>query len=321
MKFKTVILAAIVMLAIPWLVCRYVEFLAESQESITEVPAQPSEETKPMIQAQKKQLQIPVLLSGSEPVMMPLEEYLVGVLLGEMPVSFHPEALKAQAVVARTYTMKRNTQDPKHSQGALCTDATCCQAYASAQSFSPEQLEKIRSAIAETENQVLTYDEELIDATYFSCSGGRTESAVAVWGTDVPYLQAVDSPGEEDAAVYIDTVTYSVEEFSQRLDVALSGEQETWFSEITYTDGGGIETMEICGVLFSGTQLRKLLGLRSTAFLITAMDDTVTITTRGYGHRVGMSQYGAEAMAQEGNDYREILSHYYPGTTLENRSP
>lgn len=321
MKFKTVIFAAIVMLAIPWLVCRYVEFLAESQESITEVPAQPSEETKPAIQAQKEQLQIPVILSGSEPVMMPLEEYLVGVLLGEMPVSFHPEALKAQAVVARTYTMKRNTQDPKHSQGALCTDATCCQAYASLQSFSPEQLEKIRSAIAETENQVLTYDKELIDATYFSCSGGRTESAVAVWGTDVPYLQAVDSPGEEDAAVYIDTVTYSVEEFSQRLDVALSGEEDTWFSGITYTDGGGIETMEICGVMFSGTQLRKLLGLRSTAFLITAMDDTVTITTRGYGHRVGMSQYGAEAMAQEGNDYREILSHYYPGTTLENRSP
>lgn len=320
MKCKTVVLSAIIMLVIPWLICRYVEFLDMKQEIKTVEPIHHPEETELATQVESEEMQIPVLLSGSEPVMIPMEEYLAGVLLGEMPASFHPEALKAQAVVARTYTMKRNTQDPKHPQGALCTDSACCQAYASVQSFSPEQLGKIRGAIAETENQVLTYGGELIDATYFSCSGGRTESAVAVWGTDVPYLQAVDSPGEEEAAVYIDTVTYSVEEFSQRLDVALSGEQDTWFSEITYTDGGGIETMEICGMMFSGTQLRKLLELRSTAFLITAMDDTVTITTRGYGHRVGMSQYGAEAMAQEGNDYREILSHYYPGTTLENRS-
>ncbi len=237
-----------------------------------------------------------------------------------MPASFSKQALKAQAVVARTYTIKRNTQSPKHPAGAVCTNSTCCQAYVSPADYSPQQLEKIQTAIRETEGQVLTYEGTLIDATYYSCSGGRTEAAVEVWGTDVPYLQAVDSPGEEDAGVYLDTVTYTTREFAQRLNVDLSDEQDTWFSDITYTAGGGVATMTVCGVEFTGTQLRGLLDLRSTAFFITALGDTVTITTRGYGHRVGMSQYGAEAMAQAGNDYQEILSHYYPGTTLENRA-
>lgn len=318
MKIRSGLCALIVVLGIPWLACRCVEywafhrFKAESDPQID--LAEKSKKSLPAGSA----YEIPVLFEDEEPRMIPLEEYLVGVVLGEMPASFHEQALKAQAVVARTYTMKRNTQSPKHSAGAVCTDSSCCQAYAAPEIFSPQQLEKIQRAVFDTKGMVLTYEENLIDATYFSCSGGRTEAAVAVWGADVPYLQAVDSPGEEHAQVFTDTVRYSTNEFAQLLDVSLEDSQENWFSDITYTDGGGVATMNICGTQFTGTQLRKKLNLRSTAFYITALGDTVTITTRGYGHRVGMSQYGAEAMAQEGCDFQQILAHYYPGTTLEN---
>lgn len=318
MKIRSILLAAVLVLGIPWLACRLVEnwaFQTFKEESKAQVVLGKVREKKIL---QDAEYLISVLGSGQEMIQMPLEVYLEGVLLGEMPVSFHPEALKAQAVVARTYTIKRSTQSPKHTDGAVCTDATCCQAYAELSGFTEAQLEKIRNAIEQTKGQVLTYDEALIDATYFSCSGGRTEAAVAVWGTEVPYLQAVDSPGEAFSSEYSDTVTYSIQEFSELLHVDLQGDQHTWFSDITYTPGGGVATMSICGKAYSGTQLRSLLKLRSTAFYMTALGDSVTITTRGYGHRVGMSQYGAEAMAQAGSDYGEILAHYYPGTVLEN---
>ena len=142
------------------------------------------------------------------------------------------------------------------------------------------------------------------------------EDAAAVWGTDFPYLQAVASPGEEKAAHYTDTVRFSAEAFQDALGVKLSGSPGSWFRDVTYTDGGGVDTIVIGGTSYKGTSLRSALGLRSTAFSISTTEDTVTITTRGYGHRVGMSQYGADAMAVTGSTCQEILVHYYPGTTL-----
>ena len=318
MKGKTVLIAILVTLGIPWLTCRVLEYWAFSQIKLETHPEETKEETV-ALPSEERVYQIPILKEGMDAAQMPLEEYLVGVLLGEMPPSFHPEALKAQAVVARTYTIKRNTQSPKHPDGALCIDPSCCQAYADPGSYTADQQKKIRQALAQTENLVLTYQGNLIDATYFSCSGGRTEAAVAVWGTDVPYLQSVESPGEELASAYLDSVTYTVAELEERLDVGLDDAPNQWFTDITYTPGGGVERMKIGGREFSGTELRSLLNLRSTVFTLTSQGKSVTITTRGYGHRVGMSQYGAEAMAQEGKDYLEILAHYYPGTTLESR--
>ena len=177
-------------------------------------------------------------------------------------------------------------------------------------------VQRIRDIVAATEGQVLTYEGKLIEATYFSCSGGATEDAVAVWGTDVPYLQSVESPGEEQAAHYTDTVSFSPTDFASRLGISLTGEPSKWFSERTYTEGGGVATMKIGTETFSGTQLRKILGLRSTAFEIETDDDVIVITTHGYGHRVGMSQYGADAMAAVGSTYPDILTHYYQGTEL-----
>ena len=156
----------------------------------------------------------------------------------------------------------------------------------------------------------------LFCTSFVSCSGGSTEDAVAVWGQDVPYLQAVDSPGEEDAPRFTDTVKFSSGEFAEKLGLTASGAPADWFGAATYTDGGGVDTMTIRGQTFTGTQLRSKLGLRSTAFEISVSGNTVTITTRGFGHRVGMSQYGAQAMAREGSTCAEILAHYYTGTEL-----
>lgn len=252
---------------------------------------------------------------------MELEAYLVGVVLQEMPTSFEEEALKAQAVVARTYTLKRLESGGKHEDAVICTDSSCCQGYCSPEEYlsedgKKEQLNKVMNAVFNTAGQVLIYNGELIEATYFSCSGGQTEDAKAVWGSEIPYLQSTESPGEEKATHYVDTVKFTLDEFAKCLDLKLDGEPESWISKTTYTQGGGVDTMYICGQEYKGTTLRQKLGLRSTAFAISIVSSTVTITTKGYGHRVGMSQYGAEAMAVQGKPYTEILSHYYQNTQL-----
>ena len=262
-------------------------------------------------------LSISVLMEDGSLRQMELIDYVTAVVLEEMPASFEPEALKAQAVVARTYGLRRILQSDKH-QGAVCASPACCQGFCSPEAFlasggTLQQLEKIRSAVEETGQQVLYYEGALIEATFFSCSGGSTEDAVAVWGSDVPYLQAVESPGEEQAAAFMKTVKFSTQELAQRLNIFATDLQ---VGAVTYTRGGGVETMEIAGQVFTGTQLRQLLELPSTAFYMTVLGNTVTITSRGYGHRVGMSQYGADAMAANGSTYVEILAHYYQNTVI-----
>ena len=256
------------------------------------------------------------LTDGTE---LALDAYLQRVLLGEMPISFEKEALKAQAVAARTYTAKAMAGG-KHG-GKLCTDSTCCQAFCDAAafaSFTPEEREKAADAVRETDALVLTYDGALIEATFFSCSGGRTEDAVAVWGTDYPYLRSVESPGEEAAKYDTDSRLVSKRELETALEITLSDNAASWAGAVQLTSGGGVETIELGGKRFLGVYLRKALGLRSTAFTVTPEGDALRFDTRGYGHRVGLSQYGANAMAADGADFREILRHYYSGTALLN---
>ena len=264
-----------------------------------------------------------VMVKNGETVLPALlDDYIVCVVLGEMPVDFELEALKAQAVVARTYTC-RSLDKPKHKDADVCTNPSCCQAYIGVDDYlknggSTAGLEKVKTAVSETAGEVLTYQGELIEATYFSCSGGRTEDARAVWGTDVPYLQSVPSPGEENARHYTDTVRFTTDEFCQLMGQQFSGQPAGWIKNIQYTQGGGIASITIADQTYSGTQIRQKLGLRSTAFVITITGNSVTVTTKGFGHRVGMSQYGAEAMAVQGSDSQQILYHYYLGTQLKN---
>lgn len=266
-------------------------------------------------------VEISVLQNDGNIKNMDLEDYITGVVLAEMPASFETEALKAQAVVARTYTLRRHRGNNKHPGAAVCTKPSCCQGYRSEKEYldkggTGSSVEKVRNAVRATEGMVLVYESELIEATYFSCSGGMTEDAAAVWGEDVPYLKATYSPGEEHADSFVDSVYYSADEFEQLLGVDLPGSPETWFGNSTYTAGMGVDTIQIGNATYEGTQLRSLLNLRSTAFTITPIGNTVLITTKGYGHRVGMSQYGADAMAINGSSYDQILVHYYQGTEL-----
>ena len=262
---------------------------------------------------------IDVLQDDGSVTAMDINDYLTCVVLGEMPAAFEDEALKAQAVVARTYTLRRLTKGGKHIDAAVCTNSDCCQGYYDLASYldnggKQEDIDKVKTAVKMTDDLVLTYGGELIDATYFSCSGGMTEDASAVWGADVPYLRSVESPGEESAEHYVDTVSFKTSEFLQLLE--LDAKKNVKIGKITYTPGGGVDTIQVCNEEFRGTQLRKILGLRSTAFVISVVGDTVTITTKGFGHRVGMSQYGADAMAVSGATFPEILAHYYQGVQL-----
>ena len=226
------------------------------------------------------------------------ETYLTQVVLSEMPADFATEALKAQAVAARTFA-RRQMAGGKHADADVCSQSACCQACLSADALQERYgaafdaaWDKASNAVQQTQDEVLTYGGALIDAVYFSCSGGSTEAAAAVWGTDVPYLQAVDSPGEQDAAPYASTVTCSPAEFAETLGLAADGDP-------------------------AGTRLRQLFGLNSTRFSLRYADGVFRFDVRGYGHRVGMSQYGANAIARLGFDYQTILRYYYRGAKIE----
>lgn len=271
----------------------------------------------------KKEERLCVLQADGAVADMALEEYLVGVLLGEMPTGFEEEAMKAQAVAARTVAVKSRKAGQKHPTADVCIQPGCCQAYCSQSEFlekggTQEAVDKVCTAVMATAGQVLTYEGNLIEATYFSCSGGRTEDAVAVWGTEIPYLKAQDSPGEESAAPYTDTVQFDLDTFAEQLGIASEPRDKISVEAVTYTRGGGVDTIKIAGHSFSGMQMREKLKLRSTAFVLRIVGQRVTITTKGFGHRVGMSQYGAEAMAAKGSGYRDILSYYYPGAVITN---
>lgn len=316
---REVLLAAFLGLVLPGIVLNMAVSM-EREEPLASV--EPVTEPEPTETTEQVALTMLLQQEDGSVAEMDMDTYLTGVILAELPASFEPEAKKAQAVVARTFTRKAYVTGGKHGDGSVCTDSTCCQAYISPEAYrekggTEEAVEAARSAVTATSGYVLTYEGQLIEATYFSCSGGSTEDAVAVWGTDFPYLRATDSPGEEGATHYTDTVYFTGEEFADALGVSLSGTPESWLGFTTYTAGGGVNTMMIGGKEYKGTELRSLLGLRSTAFTMTADSGGVTVVTKGFGHRVGMSQYGADAMAAGGSGYADILAYYYKGTSLE----
>lgn len=320
---KAMLQAAVMGFGIPAvLLCLVVMFLVSGKGETPE----PIPSTAPTGQAQTnpvepgyRDLEIRVILEGEETA-MELETYVLGVVLAEMPASFEMEALKAQAVAARTYALK-TCRDGKKHDGAVCGSHLCCQGFMTEEDYLLEgwnsrYVDRVREAVQATRGEVITYDGKLIRATYFSCSGGATEAAVAVWGRDYPYLQSVKSPGEEETVYYTDTTSFTPEAFQEALGTSLVGPVEIWFGELRYTDGGGVDSMDIGGVSYRGTTLRALLGLRSTVFEIVASEERILFITKGYGHRVGMSQYGADALASEGNAYGYILKYYYQGTEI-----
>ena len=279
-------------------------------------------------------VEVRVSLGENEVLTLPMDQYLWRVVAAEMPASFEPEALKAQAVAARTYTLsKLGRASENHPDADVCTDITCCQAY-----LDPAQAAenwgdgaegytaKIAAAVADTDGLAALYDGQPIQAVFFSSAAGRTVDAVEVWGNSVPYLTGVDSPEGDEVPNYRTTVTLSPEEFRQTFlarypEADLSGDPSGWFQALTPNSAGGVDSVSVGGVSVAGTALRALFGLRSASFTVEAGSDGVTFHVTGSGHGVGMSQYGANAMAKEGKTFEEILKWYYTGVEIAPYAP
>lgn len=266
------------------------------------------------------------------------EEYIMGVLPAEMPASFEQEALKAQAVAARTYAyykyvnyMKGPDFHPdKHPDAPVCTDSTHCHAYYSderlkqihGKDWTKQNLERLKSYVRQTEGEIMVYENEPILAAFHSASaGGTTQASGDVWGRDLPYLLNVKSYGENEKVGYISTVEIGLEEFKSKVmeeepEAVFSSDPEEWFGEITFTRGNYVDTLEIGGKPIKGTKLRSMFGLNSTYFSVNISDGKVVFTVEGSGHGVGMSQYGANYMAKQGKTYKDILETYYSGASL-----
>jgi len=271
------------------------------------------------------------VLSGEQVVEMDLATYLTGVVRAEMPAIFEQDALCAQAVAARTYTLYKMQTGSSHGEIAdICTDSTCCQAYADEETSrqnwgenAADYEKKVEAAVAETDGQVILSEGTPILAVFHSSSAGLTRTAGDVWQTELPYLQAVVSPENGEAIPnYYSRAEFSAEEFRTRfLDVypeaKLSGDVSRWLQNARVDDAGSVETVEVGGVPVKGSALRTILGLRSACFEWEEQDGALVFFVTGYGHGVGLSQYGANQMAQDGADWREILTHYYTGVTVE----
>ncbi|GGE85201.1 stage II sporulation protein D [Priestia taiwanensis] len=257
---------------------------------------------------------------------IPLEEYVMGVVSAEMPSTFEVEALKAQALSARTYIMKILVQQDGgvKEKNADVTDTVRHQVYKSREELKvqwkdkyDENIKKVEGAITATKGQVLTYGEELIVASFFSMSNGQTEDSEDIWGSAHPYLQSVESNWEEELPSFKSQVKKSIAEVEKVLEVKVNKDGSVG-TIVSRTKGNRVKEVSFNGKKITGKDIRTKLGLRSTDFTWEQQGTDILITTKGFGHGVGMSQYGANGMAKEGKKYTDITNYYYQGTEIMN---
>lgn len=260
-----------------------------------------------------------------------LDDYLYGVVSSEMPASFEEEALKAQAVVARTYTIyKIQNSGAKHKGADICDNSACCQAWISKddrlakweESSRQSNWEKIVQAVNSTQGKMIIYEGKPINAFFHSNSGGKTETTLNVWGgSGYPYLQAVATAGEEAYSQYSSEATFSKQDFVDKIkakhsDFSIDFSAQDCIKVLEYTDGDRVKTIQIGNLQLSGVEVRTLLNLRSANFTVAIEADNITFKVVGYGHGVGMSQTGADSMAKQGSNYEEIIKHFYTGVEI-----
>lgn len=243
------------------------------------------------------------------------EDYIIGVVAAEMPASFNIESLKAQSVIARTYALNLI------NNGRTLTSDNSTQNYIDINSMKSKwgndfdkYYNKIKDAVNETKGITIKYNQELIDCVYHSTNNGYTEDSINVWGNDIPYLKSVESPWDKNASSYLRTISISLEDFNLKLKTNIYSDNQ--ISILNRNSSNRVDSIMIGDKVFSGKDFRTILGLRSTDFDISITDNLVNITTRGYGHGVGMSQHGANGMALDGYNYKQILSYYYRGITI-----
>ena len=260
-----------------------------------------------------------------------IDEYLYGVVSSEMPVNFQLEALKAQSVVARTYTIYQIIHNyGKHENSDICDDSNCCQAWISKEErlakWSPEDSEnnwnKIVEAVESTKGKIVTYNGQPINAFFHANSGGITESSLNIWsGIDYPYLKSVETVGEEGYTQYESQVVLNQKELLEKIqakyaDCIIDFAQENCIQILEYTTSGRVKTIKFGNKEIAGTEARTLLGLKSTNFTFLLDGDNVKFAVTGYGHGVGMSQTGADALAKTGSDYNSIIKHFYTNVEI-----
>lgn len=258
--------------------------------------------------------------SSGEILNVPLEQYVLGVVAGEMPASFNIEALKSQAVASRTYVLKKS-ENSKNDYDVL--DNSSNQVYIDYdemkekwQSNYEEYLNKIKQAVEETKGEVILYNNNLIDAMFFSTSNGYTENSGDVFSSSLPYLVSVDSNWDkQESPVFSSTKEVSKSEFL--FNLGLENTNNINISNIEKTNTGRVKSLTINNKTFDADKVRSAFNLKSTSFTIEVLNDTVKFNVNGYGHGVGMSQYGANGMAKEGYDYKQIINHYYKNCEIK----
>lgn len=256
---------------------------------------------------------------------MTAEEYIFGVTAAEMPALYNEEALKAQAVAAYTFALYRREENADKDYD-ITTDHTADQSFITEEKArerwgdkADEYVEKLKKVINEVKGLAITYDGKPILAVYHAISSGRTENCRDKWGNDPPYLKAVDSSFDLLCPNYISKLTVSKEEFCEKLSgkVEFSGNPNEYISIKERTESGTVRTVAVCGKEISGSEIRSLFSLRSSNFEVSYNDGAFTFTVYGYGHGVGLSQFGADYMAKQGSDFKEILTHYYSGCKVD----
>ena len=304
-----------------------------NEENITEEEIQKTNEDVDLSSYDYKNYKTIKLLhvSTGEVQNLGLDEYLLGVVSAEMPASFEKEALKARAVVARTYTIYSIIHNNgKHEGADICDDSKCCQAWISKEdrfekwdeNLRNENWNKITSAVKETEGKIITYNGEVIDAFFHSNSGGTTETPVNVWGgTGYPYLQSVQTAGEEGYSQYSSEINLTKDEFVNKIKqkypkLEVNYSDNNWLKIMDYTDSGRVKTLKVGNINISGVEARTLLGLKSANFSVAINENNIVFSVKGYGHGVGMSQTGADSMAKGGSTYEEIIKHFYTGVEI-----
>ena len=266
-------------------------------------------------------VQIRVLCSENEVISLDLEEYIIGVVAGEMPLSFEEEALKAQAVASRTYALKQMEQNKDNDYDV--TDNTLSQVYISKdilmskwENNYEDNYNKLKKIINDTKGEYVSYNDEIIYAFFFSTSNGYTEDNKNVFGKDLPYLKIVDSSFDKnETSSFETTVSFSKEDFYNKLSLDYS--EVLTITDIVKSESNRTLSLYINDKYFKGRDFQKLLSLKSNDFSITENEDNIVITTKGFGHGVGMSQYGANALAKQNKTYQEILKYYYSGTEIK----
>lgn len=292
-------------------------------ETASPSPSPQADGTQSRDQAQS----VRILLEDGEIEELTLAEYLWRVVAAEMPAGFEEEALRAQAVCARTYTMWKMGR-ATHEGADLCSSSACCQAYTTREAacarwgeLAQTYTRRIASAVEDTDGQLIVYDGQPIQALFFSSSVSSTEDAAQVWGNSLPYLVPVSSPEGEEVPNYRSTVTLTAQQLRTLVEqsgmgISLTGDPAGWIGNIRYNSSGRVEELTVGGAAVSGGAARALFGLRSACFEVTQAEGVFTFSVTGYGHGVGMSQYGANAMAKQGSSWEEIVCHYYTGVEI-----